>query len=209
MLITQPHQSTSANTRQVVSPFQAILDYELSHNIPPGWVNHCISRTKPNGFWHRLERGEVLMNADWFSGFNSDLHKPSLWKDFYSIAATKNPSLPKSTPPLPKIDGEYLFWEMMGQSRSPDPWMYPALKALKASGKYIIAALSNTMIFPPDHPYASPASSDDVRSIFDIFISSAHVGCVLPLPSNPKPTNATPQNAKTRSQHLRIHPKRP
>ncbi len=136
------------------------------------------------------------MNGDWFTGFNSDLHNPSLWfvsfisipkyigttllistrKDFYTTTSTKDPSLPKQIPPLPKIDGEYLFWEMMHQSRSPDPWMYPALKSLKASGKYIIAALSNTMIFPPDHPFSSPPASDDVRSIFDIFVSSAHVG---------------------------------
>jgi hypothetical protein len=38
---------------------------------------------------------------------------------------------------------------MMDGSRAPDPWMFPALKKLKASGKHILAALSNTMIYPP------------------------------------------------------------
>jgi FMN phosphatase YigB (HAD superfamily) len=59
--------------------------------------------------------------------------------------------------------------------------MYPALKNLHESGKYILAALSNTMIFPPDHPFADfPAG--DIRSLFDVFISSAHVGLRKPDP---------------------------
>jgi FMN phosphatase YigB (HAD superfamily) len=71
---------------------------------------------------------------------------------------------------------------MMRYSRAPDPWMWPALKALKGSGKYILAALSNTIIIPPehDHQFASLPPSDDVRAIFDIFISSAHVGMRKP-----------------------------
>jgi FMN phosphatase YigB (HAD superfamily) len=59
--------------------------------------------------------------------------------------------------------------------------MYPALLALKSSGKYILAALSNTVIFPPTHPYAN-AVGDLVRGIFDVFISSAHVGLRKPDP---------------------------
>jgi hypothetical protein len=55
---------------------------------------------------------------------------------------------------------------MMRGSRAPDPWMLPALQALKASGKYIIAALSNTMIFPEDHPYSTNKDHNPVRSIF-------------------------------------------
>lgn len=60
--------------------------------------------------------------------------------------------------------------------------MYPALLKLKESGKYIIAALSNTLIFPPDHPY-SAMIVNDVRSVFDVFVSSAHVGLRKPDPA--------------------------
>lgn len=171
----------SINTIQVVSPFQAILDYEISKGIPPGYINYCISQTKPNGWWHRLERGEGLMDAEWFAGFTSDLHDDQRWADYY---ASKRASLnlPKETPPLPTIDGELLFWDMMRASRDPDPWMFPALKVLKASGKYILGALSNTMIFPPDHPY-SHVAHDGVKSVFDVFISSAHVGLRKPDPA--------------------------
>lgn len=84
-------------------------------------------------------------------------------------------------PPIPDIDGEYLFFYIMSASRTPDPSMRPALEKLKTSGRYIIAALSNTVIFPPDHPF-SRNPVDDVRHFFDVFISSAHVGLRKPEP---------------------------
>jgi FMN phosphatase YigB (HAD superfamily) len=127
------------------------------------------------------------MDADFFTGFNRDLHDPARWKAFYEAQQrARNPSsalLPKQTPPVPQIDGERLFYDMMAAARHPDPWMYPALKALKASGRYIVAALSNTVIFPPDHEYSQKDFLDDpVRSLFDVFVSSAHVGLRKPDP---------------------------
>jgi hypothetical protein len=163
-----------------VSPFQAILDYELERGIPPGWVNTCISYTKPYGYWHRLERGEVLLDSSWFEGFSSDFNAPLLWETFYAKARSKDPSLPSTLPSLPQIDGVKLFWTMMSMARTHDPWMFPALQKLKASGRYILAALSNTVIYPPGHPLTN--SHDELRAVFDVFISSAHVGMRKPDP---------------------------
>lgn len=56
--------------------------------------------------------------------------------------------------------------------------MYPALQALKKSGKYILAALSNTVIFPEGHPFSNPPPDKDIKRVFDVFVSSAHVGYV-------------------------------
>ena len=58
--------------------------------------------------------------------------------------------------------------------------MFPALAKLKASGKYLMGALSNTVIFPPNHPF----SQDQIglRKQFDFFISSAHTGLRKPHP---------------------------
>lgn len=67
----------------------------------------------------------------------------------------------------------------MGISREPDPYMAPALWKLKATGKWRLAALSNTSIFPPGHPFNEP-QPNDVREVFDVFISSAHVGMRKP-----------------------------
>ncbi|KAF7552629.1 hypothetical protein G7046_g7346 [Stylonectria norvegica] len=167
----------------VRSPFQAILDYEISLGIPPGWVNYSISKTAPNGNWHHLERGDIPMDDAFFNGFTQDLHDATRWETFYSQERTKNPSLSKETPPVPSIDGKWLFNEMMTASNFPDPWMYPALKNLRASGKYILAALSNTVIFPPGHQLHLENYFDDpVRKLFDVFMSSAHVGIRKPDP---------------------------
>lgn len=145
-------------------------------------MNASISASKPNGFWHRIERGELALDPAWFDGFNKDLRSSSLWKQFYTAAAKKDPSLSSTVPPVPDIDGETLFWEMMRSSRAPDPWMWPALKKLKESGKYVLAALSNTIDFPAsyDHKFGELPSYDNVKGIFDVFVSSAHVGMRKP-----------------------------
>ncbi|KAK2593693.1 hypothetical protein QQS21_008601 [Conoideocrella luteorostrata] len=168
----------------VISPFQAILDYELSLSIPPGWINYSISRSAPSGAWHKLERGAIPLDKHFFAAFNADLHKPENWKTFYDREASRHPDrLPKQTPPIPKMDGEWLFNEMMSASNAPDPWMFPALKKLKQSGKYIIGALSNTVIFPESHKlHKADFFKDALRSQFDVFISSAHVGIRKPDP---------------------------
>lgn len=151
--------------------------------IPPGWVNYTISQTAPNGFWQQLERGQIPMDEAYFKGFSDDLRHADRWREFYSREARKNPDLPQTVPSVPEIDGKWLFNEMMSASNHPDPWMFPALKALKASGKYILAALSNTVIFPQGHELFTENYLDDpVRSLFDIFMSSAHIGIRKPDP---------------------------
>jgi len=91
-------------------------------------------------------------------------------------------------PQPPSIDGEKLYWEMMTVSRKPDPWMWPALQQLRKHAKskgFIVAALSNTSIFPADHPFNDPNTPDgqfhsQLRGSFDLFVSSAHVGMRKP-----------------------------
>lgn len=91
-------------------------------------------------------------------------------------------------PPVPDIDAEWLFWEMMRVAREPDPHMYPALKQLrqyadKHKGSLILAAMSNTSIFPDGHPLNEESETSghaDVKRQFDVFVSSAHVGMRKP-----------------------------
>lgn len=123
------------------------------------------------------------MDSVFFTGFNEDLHDLTRWKTFYQREQQRSSELSDEVPPLPSIDGERLFNEMMLASSAPDPWMFPALKALAASENYIIAALSNTVIFPPGHPlYVRDYSNDPLRRLFDVFVSSAHVGIRKPDP---------------------------
>ncbi|ETI27896.1 hypothetical protein G647_00345 [Cladophialophora carrionii CBS 160.54] len=157
----------------VVSPFQAILDYEIQHGIPPGYINYSIRALTPNGAWHKLERGEIPNDATYFRLFKADLERPDLWARFH--AEKLHVSDP---PPVPAIDAETLYWNMMGNSRKPDPWMYPALLKLKAHG-WGLAALSNTTVFPEGHPFNEPGP-EDVKGVFELFVSSAHVGMRKP-----------------------------
>lgn len=123
------------------------------------------------------------MDKTFYDGFNQDLRSQERWEAFYSREQAKNQNLPKKTPPLPEVDGEKLFNEMMTASNFPDPWMYPALNRLKESGKYILAALSNTVVFPPGHKlHVKDFFDDPIRRLFDVFISSAHVGIRKPDP---------------------------
>jgi FMN phosphatase YigB (HAD superfamily) len=124
------------------------------------------------------------MNDDYFQGFSDDLHDAARWQTFYKREQARDSKLPSAVPPVPILDASWLFNEMMKAADHPDPWMFPALKRLKASGKYILAALSNTVIFPPDHPmYSKDYLDDPVRGLFDVFMSSAHIGIRKPDPA--------------------------
>lgn len=112
---------------------------------------------------------------------------------------------------MPEINAKAMFWNMMKMARSPDPYMYPALKRLKASGQFVMAALSNTTAFPDGIldengvPFVNgipmteivsvcakqglripfPESTDakeDMRENFDAYLSSAHIGLRKPEP---------------------------
>lgn len=157
----------------VVSPFQAILDYEKANNIPVGYINFSISFSKPNGAWQKLEKGEVPLDDSWFSAWKSDIESPKSWTAYHKKQGASK------LPPIPNVNVQELYWTMMGISRQPDPHMAPALRKLKASGRWKLAALSNTSIFPEGHAFNEPRT-DDIREVFDVFISSAHVGMRKP-----------------------------
>lgn len=184
---------------QVVSPFQAILDYERAKGIPPGWINHSISATNPNGSWQRLERGEIPLDKAFFAEFKRDLSDEKRWRAFYTrylASRRKEQALHAAeeaaytVPPPPDIDSEWLYWEMMRVAREPDPQMYPALKKLRAAadksgGKLVLAAMSNTSKFPEGHAFNDTSTAEgrqhaELVGLFDVFVSSAHVGMRKP-----------------------------
>lgn len=160
-----------------MSPFQAILDYEIAHSIPTGYVNFAISFHKPDGAWQKLERGEASLNEEWFELWKKDIQDSRAWATFHKRKVDQ--SNYNALPPIPDVKVDELYWTMMGISRQPDPHMAPALRKLKSSGRWRLAALSNTSIFPPGHPFNEPRP-DDIKDVFDVFISSAHVGMRKP-----------------------------
>jgi len=165
------------------SPFQAILDHEHANSLPIGYINRCISFSKPDGAWHRLERGEMDVDDRFFDGFAKDLQVQAIWDECrHAAAATstkgKEKAVTASTPP--PINSRKLFWEMMAASRTLDPHIFPVLQRLRSSGRYVVAALSNTVIFDPNTEHAS--ASKRLAAEFDVYISSAHVGFRKPDP---------------------------
>lgn len=190
--------AASTDHFQVVSPFQAILDYEKSKGIPVGYINHAISASSPSGAWAKIERGDILLDDQFFREFKSDLSNEQRWRDYHARSAkSRKESLGQAAegtayqvPPIPDIDVEWLYWEMMRVAREPDPHMWPALQKLRkaadvSNGKLILGALSNTSIFPPGHPFNDESTPEgkqnkELKSVFDIFVSSAHVGMRKP-----------------------------
>lgn len=190
---------------QVVSPFQGILDFEISHNIPIGYVNFAIQKGPyDTGAWQLIERGEVELNDDWFRAFKAQLSIQSVWEEYYkkwsAQQSKETGAVPQAAvgqiPPVPNIDAKKMFWQMMRMSRTPDPWMYPALKKLRDSGRFVLGALSNTVAYPTGirddrgelytkgliHP-PGVTDSADIADMFEIFISSAHSGVRKPEPA--------------------------
>jgi epoxide hydrolase-like predicted phosphatase len=166
----------------VVSPFQAILDYERNNSIPPGYINFSISKGAPTGAWQKLERGEIPLDENYYREFKADLERKDFWEEYYRKVHSLGGEQTIGSftiPPVPSIDAEKLFLTMMTQSKQPDPFMYPALKKLKASGRFKLAALSNNVIFPEGH-FLRKISEDEVRSIFEIFVGSSAVGMRKP-----------------------------
>ena len=168
----------------VKSPFQAIIDYETKHDIPQGYMNYCIREGAPNGSWQKLERGEIPCDENFFRPFKAELENPEMWEKFHRQLREKAGEKGNSTTPsIPPIDAETLFWTMMTNARTPDPYIAPALAILssKHSSQFILAGLSNTSIFPKTHPLYRPSPTDPRRHLSP-FISSAHVGMRKPEP---------------------------
>jgi hypothetical protein len=158
----------------------------------------------------------MTLNDDFFAAFRKELEDPKRWNAYWTKILgdpSKADLLPKSykrgsgIPPVASINAKEMFWNMMRMARSPDPNIYPALQKLKASGKFIVAALSNTIAFPPGIrdekgelflsgirskevralEIGSPLDEggvgderEDIKDLFDVFVSSAHVGMRKP-----------------------------
>lgn len=117
------------------------------------------------------------LDANWFSAWKKDIQNPRSWEAYHKKNVDQSGY--NALPPIPDVKPDELYWTMMGMSRYPDPHMAPALRKLKASGRWRLAALSNTSIFPPGHPFNEPRP-DDIKALFDVFVSSAHVGMRKP-----------------------------
>jgi FMN phosphatase YigB (HAD superfamily) len=140
-----------------------------------------------------------LTDKKFFAAWKADLQDEKRWRTYYArylVESRKEkggvePGVAAyDVPPVPDIDTEWLHVEMMRIARQLDPHMGPALKKLRqyadqSDGALILGALSNTSIFPPEHPLYDATTTDGKASkgldgIFDVFVSSAYVGMRKP-----------------------------
>lgn len=85
----------------------AVEKYEQQNDIPMGYINYAIYHSGPESAWSQLERNEIPMDKGFFTGFQEELNNAAMWDKFCSHRGLT------SRDTQPKIDAEWLFWEMM------------------------------------------------------------------------------------------------
>ncbi|KAL9085302.1 MAG: hypothetical protein Q9159_004751 [Coniocarpon cinnabarinum] len=161
----------------VRSPLTSIAAFEKTHAIPAGYINTAIARSGPNGYWQKLERGEIALNARFFAGFKKDLENPNLWHQFVEERARRTGGTDAAgawgreyVERLVKrgvnVEVEELFWNMMGFSRETNRKMAQAVRRLKREGKerWLVCALSNTVVFPAGHAFSLASEGRGART---------------------------------------------
>ncbi|KAI8097906.1 HAD-like domain-containing protein [Gilbertella persicaria] len=168
----------------VGSPMAGIHRFEEQHGLPRNYINVAIVKQGDQGAFQRLERGEIKLH-EFYKDFSEQLSHP-LNKEHYKAYLEKSGKVVPGMIPDITIDGKALFTTMMAETARIDPHVFLALEKLKASGKFILAALTNNFELPEDDlkeaEAMGSAAADKLRSMFDYFIESRLVGLRKPDP---------------------------
>ncbi|CAG8661275.1 12463_t:CDS:2 [Ambispora leptoticha] len=180
------------------SPMQGISKYEKEHGLPPNYINVAIMKRGENGAFQRFERGELLI-PEFYEIFGKELSDP-INKEYYqqylnSRNGGNQSSNSLSSIPSITVDGKLLFRYIISETLIVDPTVFYAIKCLRASNKYKIAALTNN--FPaPAHESdrkevaawgggkggAVPTPIEELYELFHVIIESSVVGLRKPDP---------------------------
>jgi putative hydrolase of the HAD superfamily len=138
------------------SPLHAIARYERDCGIPAGFINRVVMTTAPGGAWHRLERGELLVEA-FVPEFEADC-----------LAAGQTVAV---GPMMAAIQVE----------SQPRPSMLAAIRALKERGLRV-GALTNNWASDETAADRAERMGLELREHFHAFVESAVVGLRKPDP---------------------------
>ncbi|KAI8064234.1 HAD-like domain-containing protein [Gongronella butleri] len=168
----------------VGSPMKGIHKYEVAHQLPRNYINVAIVGQGEEGAFQQLERGELTLDA-FYTKFGEQLSHPRNKIAYQTyLRNTGRPAM--DTIPDIQVDGKELFTTMMAEARVEDPYIIPAIKKLRASGRFTIAALTNNFPLSEDDVEAMEAlgvdGSDKLRPLFDHYIESRVVGLRKPDP---------------------------
>ncbi|UZJ53892.1 hypothetical protein CBS101457_003212 [Exobasidium rhododendri] len=180
----------------VGSPLVGINEYEKSKELPFNYINVAITSIGKGGAFPRLERSEIDMYT-FYHDFGAELSQVDKLNAYYTkFCKSRNQTVPR-LPTTLSVDGRELFGLMMKQTIQPDRKIVNAIKRLRASGKFKLAALTNN--FSPPQTVGSgkdgkkaPSLEEElehlgfgkgtqtIRNLFDHYIESAVVGMRKP-----------------------------
>ena len=132
-----------------------------------------IALWNPPSPFHELELGHVNPVDDaWFVKFGKHMSDPAGYEAYLSRFPNA-PRLPHGK--TPQVDGKELFGEILKAASVPNDRLLPTIRALKASGRYKVWALTNN--FP------IKSSVDGlIHPLFDRIIGSIDIGMRKPDP---------------------------
>ncbi|KAI8615696.1 HAD-like domain-containing protein [Chytriomyces sp. MP71] len=168
----------------VSSPLESIRRYEAKLGLPVNYINVAIKVRGADGAFQRFERGEVslieaaqLLTAELN---DAEFNTSAYTKMMEGKATMVNVNVERIK--CIRIDGNGLLRMIM--KHNVDPLMGYAVRTLKASGRFKVAALTNNFALPED-----AVSSEDkevlkaLQSMFDFYIESSLVGLRKPDPA--------------------------
>ncbi|KAG1736721.1 HAD-like domain-containing protein [Suillus lakei] len=187
------------------SPFIAIAEYESEKDLPKDYLNVSITSRGPGGAWQKFERGELSLFS-FYEEFGRDLSDTDNGNKWYTGHCARKKIDCPTLPVVLDIDGRELFGRMMRQSTAYDCHILRAIHRIRASGRWLIIALTNNYSkHITDHPSSStpltagqpPMRVPDselrflgwedrakfhLRALFDDFCDSSELGMRKPDP---------------------------
>lgn len=186
------------------SPFIAIDEFESEKGLPKDYLNVSITSRGPAGAWQKFERGELSLFS-FYEEFGRDLSDTDNGNKWYTEYCARKKIECPTLPVMLDIDGRELFGRMMRQSTTYDCHILRAIHRIRASGRWLIIALTNnyskhitdssssTPLTAGQPPMGVPDSElrflgwDDrakfhLRALFDDFCDSSELGMRKPDP---------------------------
>jgi len=186
----------------ISSPLIAIGAYERELSLPPDYLNVQIASRGQNGAWQKFERGELPI-LEFYKAFGQELSDTESGNKSYLRHLKKKGINPEAVrlPGSIAVEGRELFGMMMRGAKY-DPYMTGAIQNIRASGRYLIIALTNNLIAPYNSILATPPNAtfgtpeaeleflgwtegavpQTLKDLFDDFIDSSQVGMRKPEP---------------------------
>ncbi|KAM0787116.1 hypothetical protein ACM66B_006371 [Microbotryomycetes sp. NB124-2] len=143
----------------VGSPIEGVHAAERRYNLPHNYLNASITARGKRGAFQRLERGELDLDT-FYKQFGDEMSDVETGNMAYKVyCERRGQHCPTNLPKKLGIDGKEMWAVMMQPASEPDRDIIEAINALRASGRFKIAALTNNFAVPGVPKPATSSSS--------------------------------------------------